>query len=476
MEEKKGSKLSRRQFLRLAGTAGVTAASISVLNACAPAAAPAPAPAAAPTAAAVEAAKSAQVASKGGTVKWGEFYSLLTDANGKLNQDWIAKVVKQFEQENPGWKVEQEGIKWDQIDQKSIMDLAAGVDHDLLFSSPQLMAKHAKTGDYIDLTEYINALPKSEVEDLSWSPGWKSATVNGQQIGIATGVHTRTNAYRRDWFKNAGLDPDKPLTTLDQVVEAAKKLTQADKDIWGLGMYLGPSRATVELYFGPVVWALGGQYFDEKAQKLILTSPESLKAVQWLYDLIYTHKVTPPYSFAPDADYNAIVDNFTKGKEAQAMGFGSYWVGAIQDAKMLKGCFPATKECQPDTAGIMVQPGAAGAQFTNAWCLSVHKLSKQPEMAFKLMQTVLRPENLATYPDAGLPARLSTWATPEYSSDFWQTWLKAAKAGRGVPSTPYYPEMADTVAAALQEVLSKKADIPATMKKYEDEFNAKYSS
>jgi len=32
------------------------------------------------------------------------------------------------------------------------------------------------------------------------------------------------------------------------------------------------------------------------------------------------------------------------------------------------------------------------------------------------------------------------------------------------------------VAAALQEVLSKKADIPATMKKYEDEFNAKYSS
>ena len=68
---------------------------------------------------------------------------LLTDANGKLNQDWIVGVIKQFQDENPGWKVEQEGIKWDQIDQKSI-DYSAGVDHDLLFSSPQLMAKHQR--------------------------------------------------------------------------------------------------------------------------------------------------------------------------------------------------------------------------------------------------------------------------------------------------------------------------------------------
>ena len=106
----------------------------------------------------------APAAATGGTVKWAEFYSLLTDANGKLNQDWIAGVIKQFEDENPGWKVEQEGIKWDQIDQKSILDLRAGVDHDLMFSSPQLMAKHAKTGDYIDLTP----VPATPCRRKSW--------------------------------------------------------------------------------------------------------------------------------------------------------------------------------------------------------------------------------------------------------------------------------------------------------------------
>ena len=80
--------------------------------------------------------------------------------------------------------------------------------------------------------------------------------MDGQQIGLATGVHTRTNVYNRDMFKAAGLDPDKPFTTLDEVVDAGKKLTKADKDIWGLGLYLGPSRATIELYYGPMVWAL----------------------------------------------------------------------------------------------------------------------------------------------------------------------------------------------------------------------------
>ena len=469
------SKMSRRSFLRLTGTVGVSAAALTTLNACvAPAAAPAPAAPAAATA--VPAAPTTAPAAAGGTVKWAEFYSLLTDANGKLNQDWIAGVIKQYQDENPGWKVEQEGIKWDQIDQKSILDYSAGVDHDLLFSSPQLMAKHEQTGDYIDLTPYLQTLPKEELADLSWSPGYKSASVGGKQIGLATGVHTRTNAYNRDMFKAAGLDPDKAFTTLDEVVDAGKKLTQADKDLWGLGLSLGNNRGAIELYYGPLVWHFGGDFYDPATGKATLTSEASIKAVQWLYDAIYTHKISPTYCFAPDADYNNLIDNnFIAGKVGQSMGFGSYWIGAIQQAGMLDGCFPATADCKPGSAGVMVQPGDAKAQFTNSWCLSVHSLSKAQDAAWKLLQIVMKPENLKTYPDAGLPGRLTAWAAPEYSSDFYKTWLEAAKNGRPMPPTPYYPELADTVSAALQEVLSKQADIPSTMKKYEDEWNAKYA-
>jgi ABC-type glycerol-3-phosphate transport system substrate-binding protein len=240
---------------------------------------------------------------------------------------------------------------------------------------------------------------------------------------------------------------------------------------------MGPSRATIELYYAPMVWHFGGDFYDATTKKAALTGEPSLKAAQWLYDLVFTHKVTPPYAYAADADYNALIlTNFIDGKIGQGMGFGSYWIGGINSKGMLNDCFPAAAACTPGKAGVMVQPSSVKAQFTNAWCLSIHKLSKNADMAWKLMEVVLRPENLATYPDAGLPARLSTWAKPEYGSAFYQTWLEAAKNGRPMPPTPYYPELADTVAAALQEIMATKADIPTTLKKFEDEWNAKYAA
>ena len=87
------SKMSRRSFLRLTGAVGVSAAALTTLNACV---APAAAPAAPAAATAVPAAPTTAPAAAGGTLKWAEFYSLLTDANGKLNQDWIAGIIKQY--------------------------------------------------------------------------------------------------------------------------------------------------------------------------------------------------------------------------------------------------------------------------------------------------------------------------------------------------------------------------------------------
>jgi multiple sugar transport system substrate-binding protein len=456
--------ISRREFLRRASALGASAAAMSLLAACAPVGAPQAAPAGSAPAAA------------GGTVKWAQFYTLDTGLGGQLNQEWMAGVIEQFEAENAGWTVELEGFQWDMVDQRAIMDLAAGVDHDLMFSSPQLMAKHQEVGDYIDLTPMIQQWSADEQNDLNWSPGWHAASVGGQQIGIATGVHTRANVYNRDLFAEVGLDPDTPFTSPDEMVEAAKLLTDPGSDRWGLGMYMGPSRATIELFYAPMVWHFGGDFYDDGTKRASLTGDASLQATQWLYDLVHTHKVTPPYAYAADGTYTVLIDEaFREGRVAQAMGFGSYWIGGLEETGMTSGCFPATPECTVGSAGVMVTPTSAQAQFTNAWCLSIHKLSTNPEMAWTLMETVLRPVNLSNYPDAGLPGRLSAWEAAEYQSDFYQLWLEAARKGRPMPPTPHYPELADTVAAALQDVLVNQGDIAGTLQKYEDEWNAKYT-
>ena len=348
--------------------------------------------------------------------------------------------------------------------------------HDVMMSSPQLMPKHGYTNDYIDLSSYVAKWPEAEVNDFSWSPVWKKGIQQGKQIGIPTGTHTRLTVYRKDLFEAAGLDPETPPKDLDELVEFAKKLTidkdgDGDIDQWGLGMFFGPSRATIELYFAPVLWYYGGQLWDPESKEAVFASEEGVKSAQWLYDLVYTHKVTPKSSIS--GIYDTIRDDLIAGNTAMAWGYGSYWISALENAGLVEGIYPATPEGKATKAGAFVIPGIS--QFTNAWMLSIHSLSEKADAGMKFIENFTQPEFLHTFPDAGLPVRLSLWEKPEYQTPFYQVWLEAAKTGRPMPGTGYYGELGDTVAAAMQEILANQAPIAGTLQKFQDEYNAEYA-
>ncbi len=406
------------------------------------------------------------------TIKLAHYFDPLQSPAQKFNTAWMYSTVGKFEQENPDIKVEPELFQWDQIDNRSILDFQAGISHDLMFGSPQLMPKHFAVGDYMDLTPYLESWSKEEVEDFSWSPVWGKSGREGKQIGVPTGVHTRTVAYRRDMFEAAGLDPDNPPATWEDCLEAAKALTT--DEVWGLGMYFGPSRATIELFFAPFIWHFGGDLWDLEEKKAVFASEAGVKAAQVIYDLVYTDKVTSEAVIGGTYDDHILV-NFLNNRLAMGWGFGSYWIVSLEDGGFIKNCMPATAECSEETAGVMVTPTIPGAQFTNAWTLSIHALSEHPDEAFKLLEFMVRLENLYEFPDAGLPTRLSLWEAPEFQSDFYKKWLEAARKGKPMPFTVYYPELADTCAACIQEILVQKAPIEETLKKFEDEWNAKYA-
>lgn len=412
-------------------------------------------------------------------IKFAHFYDPMGGGALKENYDWIQETFKGFMEANPDIKVTEEIYQWDQIDTKSIMDFKAKIGHDVFLSSPQLMPKHGYIGDFIDLTAYIEKWSEEEQKDLNWSPVWGKSNQQGKQIGIPTGVHTRTVAYRRDMFEEAGLDPDKPPTNLDEVVEYAKKLTKdtngdGETDVWGLAMFFGPSRATIELYFAPVLWHFGGKLWDPETKEAVFASEEGVKTAQWMYDLVYTHKITPKYSVTGTYD-SVILNDFLDGKAAMAWGFGSYWITKLEEKGFVKGIYPATPEGKAITGDIFVTPTEPKAQFTNAWCISIHTLSEQPDASMKFIEYFCRPERLFTFPDAGLPARLSLWEKPEFQTPFYKKWLEAAQNGRPMPSTGYYGELADTVAAAMQEILANQAPIAETLQKFQDEYNSQYA-
>lgn len=415
------------------------------------------------------------LAQKTVTIKFAHFYDPAAGIAHVLNIDWLEKTKAAFEKENPGIKVEFEWAKWDEIDIRSIRDYAAGIPHDVMMSSPQLMPKHFIAGDYLDLTSYAAKWPKARAEDINWTPVWKKVF----PLGIPLGIHTRTTVYRRDLFEKYGLDPDRTPEDLESLVKYAQFLTRdtdgdGKTDIWGLGMYFGASRATIELYFAPYVWNFDGKLWNPETKRADFASEAGVKATKFVYDLVNTYKVTPEWAAVGTYDEVGLI-NFLNGTYAMFTGFGSYWIGPLEEKGWVTGIFPPKSWGKATVADVFVAATKPHAQFTNAWALSINKLSEHPDESFKLIDFIATPERLIDYPDAGLPTLLSLWDTPELQTDFYQEWLKAAAHGKSMPYTANYGELADTVAAALQEILIKKVPIEATLEKFEDEYNAKYA-
>jgi ABC-type glycerol-3-phosphate transport system substrate-binding protein len=409
------------------------------------------------------------------TVKLAHFYDPAAGPAHVMNMEWLERIKADFEKQYPAIRVKFEWAKWDEIDIRAIRDYTAGIPHDVMFSSPQYMPKHNIVGDYLDLSAYVEKWSEERKKDISWSPVWKKCF----PLGIPTGVHTRTTVYRRDIFEKFGLDPDRTPETVEELVKYAQFLTRDTNgdgriDIWGLGMYFGPSRATMELYYCPYVWHFDGKVWDFDTKEASFASQPAIKAAKFLYDLVYTYKVTPKWAVAGTYD-DVILRSFLDGRYAMASGWGSYWIGPLEEKGWTMGIFPPKPWGEAKVADVFVVPTKPRAQFTNAWSLSVHKLSKHPDESFKLIEFIVTPERLYDYPDAGLPTLLSLWDRPELQTDFYKKWLTAAKHGKPMPYTAHYGEIADTVAAALQEILAREAPIEATLKKFQDEYNAKYA-
>src|SRR5207249_3804677 len=63
--------------------------------------------------------------------------------------------------------------------------------------------------------------------DDFWSGALKSVTWNGKLYGVPTNNETMAFIWNKDIFKKAGLDPDKPPATWDDVVKYSAQIKKA---------------------------------------------------------------------------------------------------------------------------------------------------------------------------------------------------------------------------------------------------------
>ncbi|MDG4882585.1 sugar ABC transporter substrate-binding protein [Mesorhizobium sp. WSM4884] len=147
---------------------------------------------------------------------------------------------------------------------------------------------------------YLQPLKPEDVgystEDF-WPGAMKAVTWDGVTYGIPTNNETMAFIWNADIFKRAGLDPNKPPATWDDVVKYSKQIH--DKlGIAGYGLVARKNAGNTPYRFMPQLWAYGGGVFDEaKAnptyKDIELNSPQSKAALQASYDMYVRDKSVP---------------------------------------------------------------------------------------------------------------------------------------------------------------------------------------
>ncbi len=130
-----------------------------------------------------------------------------------------------------------------------------------------------------------------------WPGAMKAVTWEGVTYGIPTNNETMAFIWNADIFEQAGLDPEKPPATWDDVVEYSKVIH--DKlGISGYGLVARQNAGNTPYRFMPQLWGYGGGVFDEADpnptyQEIRLNSPESKRALQASYDMYVRDKSVP---------------------------------------------------------------------------------------------------------------------------------------------------------------------------------------
>ena len=95
-----------------------------------------------------------------------------------------------------------------------------------------------------------------------WSGALKSVTWNGKIYGVPTNNETMAFIWNKDIFKKAGLDPENPPATWDDVVKYSAQIKKATGKA-GYGMVARVNAGNTPFRVMPVLWAYGSGALDE---------------------------------------------------------------------------------------------------------------------------------------------------------------------------------------------------------------------
>jgi len=193
------------------------------------------------------------------------------------------KVAADFKKTYPKMKVEPDFATYANLNEKMSTSIAAGIPYDVMVTGAGWIQPFASKRIFADLAPY--GVTPDVIKDKSIGALVPAATYDGKLFAYPVVADARGVALRISAFKEAGLDPDKPPTNMDELKVAAEKLTKrnAKGTITRSGFDLAAPTSFRQTYVTLLASTGTPLYVDGQPN---FSNEKGVKTLEWLKSMI----------------------------------------------------------------------------------------------------------------------------------------------------------------------------------------------
>jgi ABC-type glycerol-3-phosphate transport system substrate-binding protein len=318
-------------------------------------------------------------------------------------------LLERFEAEHPGIRIQAQYIpSGDALVQKLITSVRSNTAPDISWIHADFIADLVQADAIYPMAHFIDGedgLADSVLADIYPSlrqySSWK-----GELYSLPMEATNLALLYNKDLFREAGLDPERPPQTWDELLAYSERLTLDTNDdgrnerigfITPIYPATSPNGPWMVWQWIPYLWQAGGHMIDEEQTRVLFAEEPGVQALT-LWKELYDRQNQSTFS-------NEFMTAFISKQTAMMMD--GPW-SLPNYPRLLKDIDWGVA---PLPAGPEQQATIGGGEY-----LAVFKQSEHPDEAWTFIKWMLQPEIQAFWSmESGyLPVRASVLDVPEY--------------------------------------------------------------
>ncbi|MFH1502370.1 MAG: extracellular solute-binding protein [Candidatus Eisenbacteria bacterium] len=362
------------------------------------------------------------------------------------------EIVAQFEESHPGVTIDVIRLPFAGAEPKIMTALTTRTEPDIARVDVSFLAKLAHKNALLELSDLVSEEFLADVVPVALA----SCRYRDGLWGIPDQTNGLCLFYNKQMFRDAGLDPNKPPKTWNELIAYGKRLTKRDEGVFGIGL-------SNSLWWSlPFFYTHGATFLSEDGKSCLLNSPEGVEAFKLKVDLYKVHGIEGGAWRA-----GGIVHDLGFQNGRYAMILNGPW--AVESLKRTGIDF-----------GVALIPEGPAGTHTNVGGndLVVFRNTRNPDLAAEFLTFVASEEIQRMWAQrlGQIPVNQRAFdAITSEERPHLSVFVEQMRTAIPRPQTPYYPEienlMNPEMQAALDNTKTAKAALDAAVAEIDELLN-----